>query len=344
LLNNCTNRDVFFTSQWFNCWINSFLLDEKILLVTANSSDRLHAILPLMLSSYKKGSLQFNIIKSMTNKHSLRFDYLSDSPSPGQFAELLKRAFAETKSSMILLENVSEKSFIMKDLDEACKIAKCKYLVRQQWENCLIKIENSFEEYFNTYLTSKFRKNVRAAERKALKRGTIKLLQPKTSDELENFLERIFNIEKLSWKGKSNTLNGLSNADQNFIRDLSYKYMKSGWLHMSLIQNGDDDLAYFYCIGNYGILRGMRLAMADQFRNIGPGMINIKYFLEKTFEEKNFHLLDFGGEWARYKNDWTNERENIFKVFIYRNNILGNILFKMGSSYNRRYPYQSKEK
>jgi len=73
-------------------------------------------------------------------------------------------------------------------------------------------------------------------------------------------------------------------------------------------------------------------------------MINIKYFLEKTFEEKNFHLLDFGGEWARYKNDWTNERENIFKIFIYRNNILGNILFEMGSSYNRRYPYQSKEK
>ena len=113
LLNNCANRDIFFTYQWFKCWINSFLPEEKMLLVTANSSDRLHAILPLMLSPYNIGSLQFNIIKSMTNKHSLRFDYLSDSPSPGQFAELLKRAFAETKSSMILLENVSEKSFIM---------------------------------------------------------------------------------------------------------------------------------------------------------------------------------------------------------------------------------------
>lgn len=339
-LNSCANRDVLFMHQWYSCWVDSFLAGDNMLMVIENSSGQLHAAFPLMKTTYNRGKIRLNIVKSMTNKHSLQFDYLSDNPSPEQFAALLEKAFAETNCSMMFLENISEISFVYKYLQEACKIANCKYVIRKQWENCLINIGDSFEEYFKRDLTSKFRKNVNAAERKALGRGTIKLIQPATSDELENILERILKIEKLSWKAQTGTAVFFDPNDVNFIKKLSHQYLESGCLNLSLVQNGSDDISYFYCIGNFGIIRAMRLAMNEQFRNIGPGMINIKYFLEKKFKEKKFKLLDFGGGWARYKKDWANETQNIYKIFIYKNNIKGNILYKIAEYYNKRYPYE----
>ena len=54
LLENHANRDVLYTHQWYNCWINSFISDVNMLVIIANISDKLHAALPFILKDIIK--------------------------------------------------------------------------------------------------------------------------------------------------------------------------------------------------------------------------------------------------------------------------------------------------
>ena len=145
LLKNIQNSDVQSTHQWYNCWINSFTNSDKILITIERGPEGLHAAFPAILTSYKIKGVTFHTIKSMTNKHSLHYDYISDKPSSEQLGRLLEKAFEKTKYNMMIVEQVSEKSNILKYLSEACKNANCNYLIKQENDHCLIKLENSFD-------------------------------------------------------------------------------------------------------------------------------------------------------------------------------------------------------
>jgi len=344
LLDACVNRDVLFSHEWFSCWVDCFIREREMLIVVARESDRIKAILPLMRGNLSQAGLKsmlasrLRIVKSMTNLHSLRFDYITDSPSPRLLGHLIETAFQATGYKLIVLEKVPEGSLVLRDLDEACDHINCRYLVRVQYENCVVKKESTFDAYLKG-LSLKFRKNVRAAERKARKGGPLTLLQPVTEEGMDDILQRCLAIETRSWKGRNRIAITCDQKDEDFIRRLSSVCFRKGWLELFLLKNAKDDLAFLYCLGNFGTVRAMRTAYDERFKSIGPGMNLIKKVLEMISAGENYHCLDFGCGWARWKNNWATGVERHYKVFVFKSGLIGKGLHFLASAYDKKHPY-----
>lgn len=334
LLQRCENRDILFSHQWYYCWANSFILDNELFVVTAKDSEKYHAILPLIKIKYKKKGITFKALKSITNDFSERFDILFAKPSSDIISQMLKKAFDASRSKILILEKLPENSLMLRYINDSCDLLGYHYIIKNQYENSLIRIEDNFEDYFNR-LASKFKKNVRAAEKKTFQRGAIELARPKSQEDLDDILERGFKVEAQSWKGKVGSAIAQNEKVKNFYSRLAREYFKSGNLELFLLKNCEDDIAFLFCIGNYGCIKALKIGMNEKFRNIGPGMMISKKVLETMFLEKKYKLWDFGGGPARWKSDWSNETEKYYKVFIFKNSMLGKILYKFAKNYQQ---------
>lgn len=329
LLDQCENKDVLFSHQWYYCWINSFISGNELFIVTAIDSEEYHAILPLIKIKYKKKGIKFKAIQSITNDFSERFDILFDKPSCDIISQMLKKAFDASKSKILILEKLPKNSIVLRYIKDSCNLLGYHYIIKDQYENRLIRIQNSFEDHVKKLRSKNFKNSLRKTQRKAIERGQIELLQPKSMDEINQILVRGFKVEAQSWKGKRGSAIAQNEKVKNFYTMLAREYFKSGNLELFLLKNCEDDIAFLFCIGNYGCIKALKIGMNEKFRNIGPGMMITKKVLEKLFLEKKYKLWDFGGGPARWKSDWSYEIEKLYKIFIFKNNLTGKILYNL---------------
>lgn len=334
LLDASENRDVLYSYQWYKCWTKNYLNNDKMLIITINNSNNLMAIMPLMLTNYRIKGLKIKIIKSMTNERSSKFDYLTTHPSPDLLSMIIQKAFENTKCKMMLLEKVPVNSFIFSDIIKACKNNGLKYVIREDNGHYCVIIKDTFEKYFNK-LKSKFRKNIRAAERKSSQKGTLVIEQPNNIAEIMEILKRGFNVELKSWKGKSGRAVLQNKNDKSFFWQLTQDCFELGWINLSLLRNNEDDISFYFCIGNFGVIHALIIGVNEGFKNIAPGILLTKKILEKNFKDKKYKIWDFGGGSDRWKKDFSNDYNiNNYKIFIFNNNIFGKVLYYFAKKYD----------
>lgn len=336
LLNSCKNRDVLYSYQWYKCWAKNYTPDGKMLIITVHNSDKLKAVMPLMRSEYHRFGMKINIIKSMTNMRSSKFDFITTDPSSNLLSIVMKKAFEDTNLKMMLLEKIPENSILFRNLKKACKINALKYIIRKEDGNYYIRLEETFDNYING-LKSKFRKNIRAAERKALHRGSLTLDQPKSNADLMDILERGFRVEYNCWKKKIGAAIMQNKNDKNFFCELAHECFNLGWINVSLLRNNKDDISFYFCISNFGFIHALAIGVDEQYKNIGPGILITKRILQEKFKDKKYKIWDFGSGSDRWKRDFSdNKKENYYKIFIFENDIRGNILFYLAKKYDAK--------
>ncbi len=183
LLERSENRDVLHSHQWYACWSDAFIRPADMLVLVAREGERLTAVLPLMKQSYRIKGLAIKAVGSMTNRISVLFDLLSDHPSADLLAALLTKAFEATNRKMMVLEKVQEKSLLLRYIRDAGKKGNFLSLLRPVSEHWAVRMEETYEAFFDSR-ESKFRRNVRAAERKTMARGAMRVVQPSGPGDL----------------------------------------------------------------------------------------------------------------------------------------------------------------
>jgi CelD/BcsL family acetyltransferase involved in cellulose biosynthesis len=339
LLEKSENRDVLHSHQWYRCWAESFTYPGQMLILAARDGERLTAVLPLMKQSYRRKGLSIKAVRSMTNNHSALFDFISDCPSGGLFAALLRKAFEVTKRKVIVLGKVYENSLILRYLEEASRKGSFFYLLRPVSERWTVRMEAPFEVFFNGR-ESKFKKNMRAAERKSSEHGPLKVLQPSGLEDLAEYLNRGYVLQSNGWKGRGGTAIMQNEQVRTFYNKLAVEAFKAGWLRYTLLANNGDDMSFMYCLGAFGSIHALEIGLDERFKNLGAGMVVAKKALEQAFEEKQYHTWDFGSGQDRWKRDWSNGRETQYTIFIFRKNPVGMVLHALSRYYHSRHPFQ----
>jgi CelD/BcsL family acetyltransferase involved in cellulose biosynthesis len=340
LVETSPKRDVIHSHPWYSCWARHFAREADLCIPVVREAGTLVAALPLMRTTFSKGGLKVRIARSMTNRYSPYFDFISTAPGTRHLPAVLDQAFRTSRTHMMLLDRVPASSAILEGIDEACHERGYRYLVRGADGNRFIHLRGTFDEYFNT-LKSKFRKNLRAAERKAGERGPLALLKPRSQEELMQFLERGFNLEARSWKGEAGTAINQSEARKAFFFDLARGFHDRGWLRVWILTSAGEDIAFYLCVEDFDAIHAVIIAASPEHRGIGPGLLLTWKALEEVFAELDSGVWNFGGGSDRWKKDFSgtgeeDQREEYFKVIIFRDSVRGRLLRSLAAAYQKR--------
>ncbi len=340
LLERSERPDVLHSYQWYASWSESFVPSGDMLIAAAWEDLRLSAVLPLMKQRYRaKGPLAVKAVRSMTNRNSALFDLLSDRPSAELLGSLFSKALDASRGKMIVLEKIHEDSLILKHLEEAAGREEFFYLVRPVSEGWTVRIDASFDSFFNTR-APKFKKNMRAAERKSLDRGRLDVSQPSGPEDLDQLLDRGFILQSNGWKGREGSAVMQNEQVRRFYKKLAAACLDAGWLRYMLLTSNGEDLSFIYCLGAFGAIHALEIGMDERFRNIGAGMVAAKRMLEQVFREERFTMWDFGEGQDRWKKDWSTERALVRNVFVFPKTPVGALLYGLARRYDRRHPFR----
>lgn len=318
--------DILSSHEWFKNWLSLFAANPHLLVLIAKENNQVRAILPLMKCWERTHGIWFNAVRSLTNCHSHEFDLVALEANPALFNELIKKTFSLTNKSLIILDHVSERSLLYQFITTKEQFPYSFHL-RHHSENCQIRLQGTFDEYFNQR-SAKFRKNVRAAERKALERGPLQLVRVNRLEELTKMAKICFDLETTGWKGQDKGALLQVRQAHDFYFRLAQKWCDEKRLEAFILKSNDDWIAFYYCIRSADVCRAVRIGINDAFRNLGPGMLLTKYTLETLFAEPTSKVWDFCGGSSRWKLDWCNGRNKVYRVFIFRDNWRGRVLFK----------------
>lgn len=336
LLDQSSDSDVQYSYEWYANWISTFI-DSNILRLTAlHNNGELKAILPVYKGWYKYKKLRVRAVRSLTNCDSNRFDIIGTETTPEQISRLIMTALDGSGCALMVLDRVPAESTLMNTVREACAASSYRLIVRKNSVNCLVAAGKSFDEYFGK-VSGKFRKNVNAAERKATEKGELRLLTPRTEKEVTDFLRRGFAIEASGWKGKQGSAINRDHRAKKFYSNLAKDFSAKGWLHLFLLDNGNDDIAFYYCVGRNGVIRALKIGVNEKKAKLGPGMILTKRVLHEMIDKKNMRLWDFCGGESRWKKDWSNHREQTYSLFIFPNNLIGNFGYLVATSFTKAH-------
>lgn len=340
LLGKSPYRDISYSFQWYANWIRSFTAEKQLRVIVCEKDGQLLSVLPLYEDIIRYKNIPVRVLKSMTNPHSSRFDILARDDSGELFAKAVAAAFAAGKQQVMVLDHVPSDSYVMKWLSTVCGDMKWNYVISDHSTNYLVKPAHTFSEYFNT-LDGKFRKNVNAAQRKALCRGSLSLQHLTTTDELDDFLSRGFALEASGWKGDQGTAIAGSASTRMFYEGIARDFHKRGEFKAFLLGNDNDDLAFLFCIVGFGIVRALKIGVNDGLRNLAPGMLITKEVLAYLHNAGGIDIWDFCGGEARWKRDWGNDTEKLYRVDICNNSIMGRMFHDLRMMYYklRNFPY-----
>lgn len=330
LLDSFPYRDLCYSFEWYANWLRSFADERHLRIVAVEDADRLLSVLPLYEDRIRYSNISLRVVKSLTNFHSHRFDMLARADGGELLAQTVAAAFAAGRQQVMVLDYVPADSYLMKWLADVSQEMNWHYFISDFCTNCLVRPINSFDEFYGS-LDGKFRKNVNAAWRKATSRGGMALHSLSRAEDIDAFLGRGFALEASGWKGNNGSAIASNASTRQFYEGIARDFHRRGWMKAYLLENGGDDLAFYYCIAGYNAIRALKIGVNDQLRHLGPGMLITKEVLAALHDAGGFDVWDFCGGEARWKRDWANDSETLWRVVICNDSFIGKTLYKLHS-------------
>lgn len=320
-----TSDEPFYRHEFIYNWIHSFTNNIEIkILMSFDRNDNLVAALPLMRERGSLLGFPIRQLASTANSHSCRFDLIAeDGESAGQkfFAYL-----AQDKSWDVLK--------IIDVMDDANAwhlyhaAEKAKFLVGT-WQSQLspyLIFPNSFDKLLET-MSGGFNANLRRRFRKLEKIGPFSIECVASGEHLYNFLQKSFAIEQNGWKGQKGTAIAQDNNTYNFYTKLAYTAAQDNRLLMYFLKLNNKSIAFMYGLAYRGIYYIMKLGYEESFKDCSPGLILLSEIMKDCISQ-GFKGCDFLGSNDEWKLKWTTNVHPHNWLFIFRNNSLGNILYK----------------
>lgn len=173
----------------------------------------------------------------------------------------------------------------------------------QTWLRCVASLEGGSEGYL-ARRTSKFRKNLRRALRRASDAGieVVALPAPDSEAAAEALLDRALAIEKRSWKGVE--ANGILNAEMEaFYRSMFKLLVPRRMLRFSVARLAGEDIGYIFGAVMGRRYRGLQFSYDNQYREFSIGSLMQWHAIQSCCEE-GVALYDLGMD-MDYKYQWS---------------------------------------
>lgn len=328
LFSSLPQPEPFTRIEWFIAYARAFEHRSTLQTLTIRNADGLCGVVPFMKRLTCFGSIPARTLRSLSGKHSCRFDCLA---SHAQEAAVVESAWECLKSDpwwdAIEALDVPDDAVFQK----IASLASSDGFYVAKWPTLLspyLLIPTDGRDPF-THCPPKHRKTRRridTALRKLQTRGPITL---EASTEVDKpTLERFIALEAAGWKGSNGGAIGSSVNTSEFYRQISARLSETGSLLMYTLWCDQQVVAM-----EYGLVEGTtyfapKVAYDEQFSSFSPGHILTKLIIE-DLARRGIPRYDFLGPRARHKTIWTEDVRPHGHVLIFRPTLSGRMRFTL---------------
>jgi CelD/BcsL family acetyltransferase involved in cellulose biosynthesis len=139
-------------------------------------------------------------------------------------------------------------------------------------------------------------------------------------------LERLFDLEKSGWKGRTGTAMASADATRRFYTEIAHAAERLGYLSLYLLEFGQTLVAGHYGLTYKGRYYTPKVAYAESYAVYGPGHIMVDAVLRDCVQ-RGLHEFDFLGPRMDFKMEWASEERAHSNCYVFRAGLFGQTLY-----------------
>jgi predicted N-acyltransferase len=181
-----------------------------------------------------------------------------------------------------------------------------------------IRLEENWEEFL-TKLGKKFRSNLKNSIRKIDNQG-ISLSMVGVKEDPENAAQKVFEIERHTWKQAKGTAITSRAETEAFYRDVMKSAWQEGALYLALAEKDGLPIAYDLNWAKNDTVYSLKMGYNESFRNLGVGKVLFAYTIKRSFED-GFKYHELMGIDEAFKLEWTGYYRQHSRLHLYHKGI-----------------------
>lgn len=293
--------------EWIYTAAKAFHSKEKLQLVVAKKGSRMMGVAPMVLAKEPYG------------KH-LRFIGIEKLHEP---CGLVYENFSTQKIIVNTLKHIGL-PIILERLDGNRDSHESIYNLIKGWGwtirkdtvgTCFLKMNGYDFQSFLTNLPSKRRYDLRRLERRAKQANDVdcRIFNPKP-DELENCLEKVFEIEARNWKGRRGSAIKYNPEMAFFFRQFCEYACEDGYLRIAMLSFQGKTAAVMIGAELGGRFWVFKIGYDERWSRYSPGLVLINETVKYAFEQ-GLNAYEFLGSDEPWIHLWSGKK-NIHKKFL----------------------------
>ena len=326
LCDEAPSSEPFSRPDWIEAYIQSFVPQARILLISAWKEGRLRGILPLVQEQGMFSGLPVRKLISCANVHSCRFDLVR---CPGPDGDQAVRAIWDGLSQLQIWD-VLQMSLVPEGsgLDELLRVAAddgFQVARKPDFESLYFRLESEAgeSEPGMAETSRKFRANLRRTRRQLEKLGRVTLQHVEDADP--EALQRFFTLESSGWKGQAGTAIALQPQTRLYYELIANAAARDGCFAFDFLELNGQAIA-----GHFGLFRDGRYmvpkaAYDESFSRFGVGHLIVSNILREYYP-RGLREFDFVGPATWDESRWASKRRSHFNLFVFSRGLYGTLL------------------
>jgi CelD/BcsL family acetyltransferase involved in cellulose biosynthesis len=314
---------VFLSHSWFDNWWKAFGKEGDLFTVLMIKDGEVKAIFPCYIKGASQNGLKNYYIASLTNDHSCYYDFIIE-PEATQialqhFAQLLHKIYP---NSQLLLEYINTTTA---DIISFARELRQNYMPVYEY-NCpsapYAEVSGSWE-VFHDNLSSRLKNTLKKSRKKAESNGKLHFEIIKQSEQLDEILDALFEVEYNSWKGKEGTAIKCQKEVEYFYRQLAYWAMRQDFLLIFILKLDDIPMSSYLCLHSGHTVFGIKMGYDESFHHFSPGNLLFYEMFRYLFQNPKVMIFNFLGICDSWKMEWTSKTNNYGWIRVYPKSLKG---------------------
>jgi CelD/BcsL family acetyltransferase involved in cellulose biosynthesis len=320
----------FFRPEWFEAFASTLAPQSAGLVVVVYAGSEPKGILPLMQANRFFGKIPATTLRSLSNVHSSRFDFIHDGTNTAAVTQSLWRALKARKDWDVLeAQDVPPQGnfrYLMK-LAEADGYPVAVWPTRKMPRLTLscdkaTPFQNCPENFKGS------RSRLKGKLKKLSEEGAVRFtISTEVSDEL---LNDFFRLEASGWKGKNGSAIACDPRLVAFYSKVARCAHADKTLRMYSMRAGDRLVAMHFGLFSNSVYYIPKVAYDEAYRKVSPGLLLAKYVIE-DLTSIGGTVFDFLGPRMEWKGVWTSEHLEHSHCYIFRPSAGGRFLHTVAS-------------
>jgi len=336
----------FFRPALALAFVDAFMPNAAVVLVTARRDGQLVAVLPMVERVFGVGRFGVRWLHSTSNTHFPRFDVVHADIDADVLAHQLWRFLSSQPDWDVIQIDSAPGGGVADRMRFAAAREGARSALHDAKSTPYLAIDPNEHHTFEAILKGRsksLRSGLRRAARKLDELGTVALVCLGPQDSRESLLEGVryfYELEHSSWKGQAGTSILSDPSTQAFYDRLVDHAIERGELLTYRLEVDGDPVAIDLGMIAGSTYMGLKIAHDDAYKHCSPGhMLNLHILRDLAC--RGFRELDMGGKAEPYKLAWTDTARPFGNVFLFhpgmRGDVLWRLMFRLGPEMRRRW-------
>jgi hypothetical protein len=243
-----------------------------------------------------------------------------------QYRQVCMRCFLEylftTLNCNFVSFNMDPESPNLEIIEQQCKVHGISFSARPQWEHRIIPVECTWDEFQKK---KGRRRIIRQIERKLDQIGSWRIEQFENPSNRPDILEKILNVEKLSWKESERKSTGIELDEETLLmiwegsQTAARNKQDFKW-SIWFLQINCEIVAYTFAVKYKEKAFITTTSYDDHYRKFYVGKYITNIAVRDLFNEGQFKTIDFMGDSA-FMSFWSSVLLSNVRVFMCKTNL-----------------------